>query len=98
MVIFHPLVQRDLLSVLGYYEEESGLELADRFFDAFLAIIDLAEANPRRYHPVEGSPHFRRAPIPRFPFHFIYRETAYGIRVSVLRHDKRHPAFGMRRR
>lgn len=30
-LIFHRLVQKDLRAVLGYYEEVSGLALADRF-------------------------------------------------------------------
>ena len=76
MVIYHPLVRRDLRGILDYCAEEGGEALADRFFETFLGC----------------------AGLPGFPYHFLYRETSYGIRISVLRHDKRRPDFGMRRR
>ncbi len=91
MVIYHVLVERDLREILGYYEAKSGPPLADFFF----ATVDAAEARPTRYHKVDAR--FRRARISGFPYHFLYRETAGGIRVSVLRHNKWHPSFGLRR-
>lgn len=97
MVIYHPSVRRDLGSILNYYEREAGDALADRFFDTFMESVKDAESHPERFHPAaEGSP-FRRARIPGFPHHFLFRETSYGIRVSVVRHDKRRPDFGTRR-
>jgi plasmid stabilization system protein ParE len=96
MIIFHPSVRRDLNGILRYYADEGGENLADRFFDTFMAAATSAEAHPGRFHPAAGTV-FRRAQIPGFPYHFLFRETPYGIRVSVVRHDKRHPDFGTRR-
>lgn len=95
-VVFHQLVQRDMDAILRYYEEEASAAVADRFFTTFLRIVDRAAGNPRYFHPMEAP--YRRANLPGFPYHFLYRETSDGIRVLVLRHDRRHPSFGMRRR
>ena len=41
-------------------------------------------------------PHLaRRANFPSFPYHLIFRETADGARVLVLRHHHRHPDYGL---
>ena len=74
-VIFHKLVQRDVSGVLRYYSDEADEALADRFYDAFLHTVEQALSNPQHFHflldPV------RRANIPKFPYHFLYRETPY---------------------
>ena len=95
-VIFHCLVQRDVSGVVGYYTEEVGEALADRFYDVFIRTVERALNNPEHFHPVHGV--VRRANLPRFPYHFLYRKTSSGIRVLVLRHHKRHPRYGMQRK
>jgi plasmid stabilization system protein ParE len=95
-VIFHSLIQRDVTGILRYYSEEAGDHLADRFYDAFMNTVDRALDSPKHFHPLNDF--IRRATIKDFPYHFLYRETSYGIRVLVLRHHKRHPSFGMRRK
>ena len=95
-VVFHRLVQRDMTRIRRYYSDEAGPELADRFYLRFLELVDRALSDPQRYHPVQDV--LRRANISGFPYHFLYRETANGIRVLVLRHDKRHPSFGLGRK
>jgi plasmid stabilization system protein ParE len=97
-VIFHRLVQKDMTDIRGYYLEEAGLELADRFYDGFMQTVVKAVSNPRHYHPIEEGQNVRRATVKGFPYHFLYRETSFGIRVLVLRHDKRHWSFGLRRK
>jgi len=95
-VIFHRLVQRDMTGILRYYGEEASDSIADRFFTTFLETVDRALSNPQGFH--FWSPVYRRANIPGFPYHFLYREMPYGIRVLVLRHDRRHPDYGLRRK
>jgi plasmid stabilization system protein ParE len=95
-IIFHRLIRKDLDGVLSYYERESGPELADRFFETFVEVAEKASKDPRHFHWVAGV--LRRANLPGFPYHFLYREKPFGIRVLVLRHDRRHPDFGLRRR
>ncbi len=72
-VIFHRLMQRDMNEVRQYYIQKVGESLADRFYEAFLSVVDRAAANPKHFH--DFHPPLRRAGIPRFPYHFLYRET-----------------------
>lgn len=94
-VIFHRLVQRDMDGILRYYREEASTSVADRFFDVFLHVVAKAVENPMGFPPASDS--LRRANLPGFPYHFLYREMSGGIRLLVLRHDRRHPAFGLKR-
>ena len=95
-VIFHRLVQRDMDGIFHYYQEEASDSVADRFFKTFLATVDRALANPQGFH--FANPVYRRANLPGFPYHFLYREMTYGIRILVLRHDRRHPDYGLSRK
>lgn len=95
-VIFHRLVQRDMSGILNYYTEEAPASVGDRFFQSFLEVVDKAVHNPKIFHPISAA--LRRADIPGFPYHFLYRETGQGIRILVLRHDRRHPGYGLNRR
>ena len=94
-VIFHRLVQRDMDGILRYYREEASISVADRFFETFICFVERALANPKGFHPAPEELH--RANLPGFPYHFLYREMPHGIRVLVLRHDRRHPSFGLKR-
>jgi plasmid stabilization system protein ParE len=95
-VIFHRLVQRDMDGILQYYRGEAGESLASRFYEAFMAVVEQAAEEPERFHYLKQP--IRRASIPKFPYHFLYRRIPSGIRVLVLRHDKRRPAFGLSRK
>ena len=95
-LIFHRLVQKDLRAVLRYYEEESGVALADRFFAELDGLVAEMGLHPKKFHLV--SQELRRANMARFPYHFLFRESPGGIRVLVLRHHRRHPSFGANRK
>ncbi len=95
-LIFHRLVQRDVREILSYYTREASASVGDRFFQEFLAVVDKALENPKSYHRISSI--LRRANVPGFPYHFLYREIDHGIRVLVLRHDRRHPSYGLMRR
>ena len=96
-VIFHRLIQSDLKAALSYYDAEGGSKLGDRFFEDAEATVARVIHHPRGFHYIEENLR-RRASLSSFPYHFIYEETAGHIRFLVLRHDKRHPKFGLRRR
>ena len=95
-LIFHRLVQKDLRVALRYYEEEGGLVLADQFFVEFDALVVEVDRAPRKFHPASHG--LRRANMPRFPYHLLFREGVAGVRVLVLRHHRRRPAFGVDRK
>lgn len=95
-VVFHPRVQLDMGDVLQYYSEQGGVALSERFFEMFVATVDRVRSNPQACHPTSKG--MRRMAIKGFPYHLLFRSSKVKIRVLVLRHDKRHPSFGLSRR
>lgn len=95
-VIFNRLVQRDVSEILAYYTKESGPHLADEFFDELMRFIEKADSYPKKFHFLQKP--VRRVNLNRFPYHFLFREIGPNIRVLVVRHNKRHPSYGVRRK
>lgn len=93
-VIYHPLVRRDVLEILRYYNNIS-IRLDEDFRDELRAAIRKAAINPSRFPPAASG--FRRANLKRFPYHFLYEVQPAVIRIMVVRHNKRHPQFGLNR-
>jgi toxin ParE1/3/4 len=94
---FHPDVQQDFIQALAYYEAEAGPHLADRFEGELRACLAAIQTAPRQFAFYFKSDLFRRIRLESFPFILIYREKADVVRVTVLKHEKRHPRFGMSR-
>lgn len=94
-VVYHKLVQKDLDDAWGYYEDASE-GLGDRFFDEFLAVIASIQRNPKSWPPTDKGR--RVALFSRFPYKLLYRIEPERVKVLVVRHQKRSPAFGDRRR
>lgn len=92
---YHPGVARDLRTIIKYYDDQS-LTARNRFLSEFQAVIEGIKANPARHHFV--APDRRRCNLKRFPYHLIYEVTEDVIHVLVVRHHRRHPDYGMRRR
>jgi toxin ParE1/3/4 len=95
---FHPAVQRDLSDALDYYRTEGGPNLSERFEKEFRACLSAIRAAPARFPFYLGSETLRRIRLSNFPYIIVYRERSEVVRVTVLKHEKRHPRFGMRRR
>jgi hypothetical protein len=94
--IFHRRIQKDIRSALVFYDDEGGAKLGDRFFsEAEQATMEVVK-NPEGFHFVASG--LRRASLKSFPYHFVFEVVEGEIRFLVLRHDKRHPDFGLRRR
>ena len=94
-VKFHPLVKRDMAEALRYYDGVS-IRLAEEFREEVLVIIAEAAANPLRFHL--GDQNFRRANLRRFPYHILYEIRTDVLFVMHIRHNKRHPEYGMERK
>jgi toxin ParE1/3/4 len=93
-VVYHPAVQKDVNGILKYYESVSS-SLADEFWNELRRFIELLEENPDHSHPAERG--LRRVNLRRFPYHILFRRLPMTIRITVVRHNKRHPGVGMRR-
>jgi hypothetical protein len=59
-------------------------------------LVELVSSKPERFHFADQG--LRRANLSRFPYHLLFRERSDGIRVIVVRHNKRHPRYGTERR
>ncbi len=94
---YHPAVAKELEEIRDYYESGSpglGREFVDEFERHMLSIA----AMPTRWMIVRND--VRRALMKRFPYviHFRFIESTECLRVTVVKHEKRHPAFGLFRR
>ncbi len=95
MIEYHPSVMAELEEVRDYYEKKSeGLGLA--FVNELEQQLLKVAAMPTRWMIVQGD--LRRSLMKRFPYVIFFREIdGGGIRVTVVKHEKKHPAFGLRR-
>jgi plasmid stabilization system protein ParE len=94
-VTYHPSVQKDVNAILKYYDELSD-RLGDEFWEELVAYIQGAAEKPERSHFSDAG--FRRVNLRRFPYHFLFRILPGRIRITVVRHNKRHPAYGIGRK
>jgi toxin ParE1/3/4 len=95
-VEYHPAVQRDFNDALAYYEQEAGSHVADRFETEFRHCVEAIKTGPGRFARYQQSLVFRRIRLPSFPYILIYRPVSQNsVRVTLLRHERRHPLYGM---
>lgn len=93
---FHRAVQSDLRLALEYFDQEGGSKLGDSFFAEVQAVRGRIAANPTRFGFFRDD--IRRARLRVFRYHFLFRMVRDEVRVLVLRHNRRHPEFGISRR
>ena len=93
---YHPLVKRDLRQIVEFLDSESIFARAKFEAEFERSVLKLA-AQPTLNSPYLGSPIFRRAKVPSFPHLIIYRIVPSGVRITVVKHEKRHPRYGMSR-
>ena len=92
---FHRAVQTDLRLALEYFDREGGTKLGDRFFAEVEATKDRIASDPTRFGFFRGD--IRRARLRVFRYQFLFRIVGDEVRVLVLRHNRRHPEFGLSR-
>lgn len=95
-IIYHRHIQKDLRSALAFYDEAGGSKLGERFFGEVEEAVARVLQNPKSFHHVTRD--LRRVSLGSFPYHFLYEEDERRVRFLVLRHDKRHPSFGLSRK
>lgn len=94
---FHPEVQRDIDEALSYYEERSTIA-AERFWTALEArLFEISEA-PQRFGFLNATRGLRKVSVPNFPYLILFYESATGVKVTCVKHEKRHPMVGLKRR
>jgi len=95
-VEYHPAVERELVEIRNYYEQRVP-GLGSEFVDEFERQVFRIAAAPRRWMVVTGD--VRRSLMKRFPYVIYFRPVAPdAIRVTVVKHQRRHPDYGRDRK
>jgi len=94
---YHVEARLDVLEIVEYYEQRSGVALADRFVTELLHFIEAIAKRPESFpEHVTG---IRRVNLDRFPHHVLFRildERA--IKILAVKHNNGHPSHGLQRR
>jgi plasmid stabilization system protein ParE len=92
---YHPAVADELLEIRNFYESRST-GLGSEFVSEFERQMFRIAAMPERWMVVRKD--VRRSLMRRFPYVIFFRCVGDDcIRVTVVKHEKRHPSFGMDR-
>ena len=94
-VVLHRDVYSDVSEIMDYYERVAGPNLADDFYEEPRSFMVKATNHPMRFRIYERD--LRRVNLKRFPYHFLFRVKGERLRVLVVRHNSRHPSFGLER-
>jgi len=89
---FHPAVPGELEEIRNYYDQASP-GLGQAFVDEFEKQVLSIHAMPTRWMAVRDD--LRRALMRRFPYVIFFRVIdASTLRITLVRHSRRHPSFG----
>ena len=95
-VEYHPAIERELRDIIKYYGECSqglGAEFLNEFERQILRIASM----PTRWMVVESD--VQRSLMKRFPYVIYFRVLDNDtLRVTVVKHQHRHPDYGRNRR
>jgi plasmid stabilization system protein ParE len=93
---YHPAIEGELAEIRDYYNEQSH-HLGDDFINEFERQVLGIAAMPSRWMVVRGNT--RRALMKRIPYLTFFRVLNDAvIRITVIKHERRHPAYGIHRR
>ena len=93
---YHPALEAELREVRDYYDSRA-VGLGEDFVQAFDHQVQKIAAMPERWMVLTGD--IRRSLMRRFPYVIFFRVVGTdAIRVTVVKHEKRHPRFGLERR
>ena len=94
-ILYHKRALSDACEAADYYDTKSE-GLGDAFIAELENAILAAGERPERNPP--HTPRFRRCNLKVFPYHFYYEIHVGFIRVVVIKHNNRNPAYGIRRK
>jgi toxin ParE1/3/4 len=92
---YHPAVEDELRDIMDYYNQCSP-NLGNEFLDEFDKEILRISKSPLLWGVVAED--IRRALIERFPYAIYFRLVQNDVvRVLVVKHQRRHPDYGLDR-
>ena len=93
---FHRQIASDISRIMDYYEGVAGLQLANEFYAELRVFFQRAADHSESFGVREHD--LRRVNLEKFPYHFLFRIIDDRVRILVVRHHKRQPSLGLRRR
>jgi toxin ParE1/3/4 len=96
IIEYHPALERELQDIRNFYESKTkGLGAA--FVDEFEKLVRKISSNPGRWMVIEAD--IRRALMKRFPYVVYFRQASQDrVRITVVKHQRRHPSAGRERK
>ncbi len=91
-VTLHPGAEKDIEEAATFYEREGSAVLAARFIAEFKALTRLVIEHPNI--GLTRSRGRRGFAMSVFPYTVIYRASADGIMILVVKHDSKRPGYG----
>lgn len=92
---YHPAIEAELAEIRDCYNERSQ-DLGKEFVNEFESQVLRIAAMPTRWMVVRGD--MRRSLMRRFPYLIVFRIVNDSvIRITVIKHERRHPSYGMHR-
>ena len=82
---------------MNWYEEQRK-GLGDDFFTQLSQVLMQIQKQPESFGFWLGSSAIRRFKLKRFPYDVLYEVRPDQVRILCLRHEKRHPSYGIGRR
>ncbi|HMO66871.1 MAG TPA: type II toxin-antitoxin system RelE/ParE family toxin [Verrucomicrobiota bacterium] len=95
-LVLHPKVHADVDEIMSYYERVAGPELAADFYAELRRFMVKASERPGSCSIRQRD--LRRVNLDRFPYHFLFRIVDAEVRILIVRHHRRRPSLGLRRR
>ena len=93
---YHPAVEKELEEIIKSYNDCSH-RLGNEFVNEFERQIFNIASNPFLWVEIEKG--VRRALLRRFPYAVYFRVVNKGLlRITVVKHQRRHPKLGLQRR
>ena len=96
IVEYHPAIEAELKAIESYYDNRSP-GLGRQFIDEFERQVLALAATPERWMVVQAD--VRRCLMRRFPYIIYFRRVgAEKVRITVVKHQRRHPDYGRERK
>src|SRR5258706_15558459 len=95
-VEYHPAIEAELRAIQDHYEERSP-GLGKAFIDEFERQVLQLAARPERWMVITED--LRRCLMRRFPYIIYFRcVDPERVRITVVKHQRRHPDYGRERK
>jgi len=92
---YHPNVKLELEQARDFYEQQIP-GLGAKFIDEFERQVLQIAGMPKRFRIIQADT--RRALMNRFPYAIYFRlVTPNLIRITLVKHQRKHPIYGMER-